>query len=350
MAMQTNSDREMIDISFCLPVYNVRPFLEDCLRSILHQNLEQHHITYEIFFVDDGSSDGSYEWLSDTAEQIPQMRVDRNEGNRGVSYTRNRMLREARGKYIWYVDPDDMLIRNVAPVFFRLAEEHGADVLQGNYIRVSEDAKESDEYVCSESIDAVDVRNTKKEAPRDKSGKTMRAIWAGLFLRSFLMDNHLTMNEKMIAQEDTLFCWEYSLKTQKVYKCDVVCYLYRQRTSSVMNSRTDERARKYYLSMVEMLRVYRSHLETGDFDDRDVLEEKIHHSKQNITMCLASIQDKAYVKQHLVALKKDGVYPYRFRAATLKIKPFYLGVLTYLLPLKPFFWLYHWAYMRKYRK
>lgn len=212
--MNTKAEQNTVDISFCLPVYNVRPFLDDCLDSILHQDMEKHGITYEILFVDDGSSDGSFEWLADMAGRIPQMRAERNPENKGVSYTRNRMTREARGKYIWYVDPDDMLIRNAVSVFFALAEKHQADVLLGNYIRVPEDAAEGDEYVCSENADAVEVRNTKREAPRDRSGRTMSAIWAGMFRKDFLLDNDLSMNENMVAQEDTLFYYEYGLQVR----------------------------------------------------------------------------------------------------------------------------------------
>lgn len=345
--MNTKAEQNTVDISFCLPVYNVRPFLDDCLGSILHQDMEKHGITYEILFVDDGSSDGSFEWLADMAGRIPQMRAERNPENKGVSYTRNRMTREARGKYIWYVDPDDMLIRNAVSVFFALAEKHQADVLLGNYIRVPEDAAEGDEYVCSENADAVEVRNTKREAPRDRSGRTMSAIWAGMFRKDFLLDNDLSMNENMVAQEDTLFYYEYGLKTQKVFKCDVECYLYRQRESSVMNTRNDQRARRYYRSMVEMLRVYRAHMSAGDFDDRAILEEKIHHSRQNVTQCLASIHDKAFIKEQMKGLKTEGVYPYPFRKAALKMRPWYLGFLTYMLPWKPFFWLYHYIYVAR---
>lgn len=343
-----NSDKS-VDISFCLPVYNVCSFLDDCLKSILNQHLEENYISYEIFFIDDGSSDGSYEWLLKRAEEIPQMRVEKNKVNKGVSYTRNRLAREAKGKYIWYVDPDDMLIRNVATMFYQLAEKCNADVLLGDYIRVSESTTESEDYSFSESIENINVKNTKKESPRDSSGKTMSAIWAGLFLKSFLLDNALTMNENMIAQEDTLFYYEFSLKTDKIYKCNVPCYLYRQRRASVMNTRNDQRATKYYLSMKEMLRVYQNHLDSNDFNDKEVLEQKIHHSKQNIAQCLASIGDKKYIKEQLKFLKEEKIYPYKFRKAALKMKPFYQGILTFMLPLKPFFWFYHYVYVNTHK-
>ena len=346
--MAANGDKT-VDISFCLPVYNVCSFLENCLRSILNQGWEENGLTYEIFFIDDGSSDGSYEWLTKRAETVPQMRVEKNEVNSGVSYTRNRLAREAKGKYIWYVDPDDMLVRNVVGTFYRLAESYQADVLLGDYFRVSENTAESGEYGFSGGVENVQVKQTKRESPRDPSGRTMSAVWAGMFLKSFLAENSLTMNENMIAQEDTLFYYEFSLKTDKVYKCNVPCYLYRQRSASVMNTRNDMRARKYYLSMLEMLRVYQNHLDIGDFDDKELLDQKIHHSKQNVTQCLASVKDRKYIETQMRILKSESIYPYKFRKTALKMKPFYLGLLTFLLPLKPFFWLYHYIYVNTHK-
>lgn len=334
-----------IDRSFCLPVYNVKSFIGDCLKSIRNQELERYNISYEIFCIDDGSADGSYEWLIDKSSEIPQLRVERNEANRGVSYTRNRLAREARGKYVWYIDPDDILIEDIAYKFFELAEENHADVLLGDYVRVSEEASLSDAQVYSEQKKAISIVNSNKLLPQDQNGKVMCAIWAGLFLREFIITNGLTMNEKMIAQEDTLFYYEFSLKSNKIYKCNLNCYLYRQRTSSVMHSHSDERTKKYYLSLVEMLRVYQEHLDSGDYDDVELLKDKIHHSKQNVAQYLASVRDKAYIKQQLKLLKEMQIYPYKFRKAALKSKPFYMGALTFLLPLKPFFWMYHFIYV-----
>ena len=341
---------EVCDISFCLPVYNVCSFLDDCLNSILKQKLESYNVSYEIFFIDDGSRDGSYEWLLDRAKNVPWLRVERNDANRGVSYTRNRLMKEARGRYIWYVDPDDMLIGDSAIILYNLAEKYKADVMLGNYIRVAENSTFGEEWTQSSDINEVDATNVKWKLPSDTSGKQMCSVCGGLFLKDFLLKNNLLMNEKMIAQEDTLFYYEFSLKSQRIYKCDAYCYLYRQRMSSVMHSHSDERSKKYYLSMLEMLRVYRKHLETGDFDDKAVLERKIHHSKQNVAQCLASVRDKKYIKEQFVILKKEKIYPYKFRKAALDTRPFYLGALTFMLPLKPFFWLYHFVYLKTHKK
>ena len=135
-----------IDISFCLLVYNVKPYLDDCLQSIVNQNLENSNISYEIYCIDDVSKDGSYEFLLDMTKKNPKLRVEKNEENKGVSYTRNRLMREAKGKYIWFVDPDDMLINKVVDKFYQYAEQYKVDIILGDYIRVEELTKTNEGY------------------------------------------------------------------------------------------------------------------------------------------------------------------------------------------------------------
>ena len=331
-----------IDISFCLPVYNVRPYIEDCIRSIICACDDT--IRYEILCIDDGSQDGSREFLETYASKDSRIRVVINEENKGVSFTRNRLVREAAGKYIWFVDPDDMLHSGVAKAFFRQAEIINCDILLGNYIRVPENAQFGQEYAPIEEGDCP--QKTDDFLPMDTNGRVMCAVWAGLFRRDFLIKSGLSMNEKMIAQEDTLFYYEFSLRTSEIYKWEKYCYLYRQRSSSVMNTHSDARTRKYYQSMREMLRVYMTHLEQNDYRDKDSLLRKIHHSQQNVAACLASIHDGKFIRSELKQLKKEKVYPFKLRKETLQGDyPFAQKVLTFLLPIEPFFWLYHFVYL-----
>lgn len=330
-------------LSFLLPVYNVKDYLEDCIQSIVQQDLEG--IEYEIICIDDNSTDGSYEYLLELAKKKQGITILKNAENKGVSYTRNRLIREAKGKYVWFVDPDDMVFKNAAKSFLYKAEEVNADILLGNYIRVEETTKGNADYVTNWDMIGTNPEQKKQYLPIDQHGKMMCSVCPGLFLRSFLLENNLWMNEKMIAQEDTLFYYEFSLKTKNVYKWEVPCYLYRQRKSSVMNTHNEERNKKYYISMREMLKVYIKHLENGDYTDLNVLERKIHHSKQNVVTCLAMIHDKKYIKSQLKLLRKEKSYPYKFRKEVFKSSDSFLRkVLIYLLPIKPFFWLYHFLY------
>ena len=70
-----------------------------------------------------------------------------------------------------------------------------------------------------------------------------------------------------------------------------------------MHSRSDERMKKYYFSMLEMLRVYKEHYDNKDYDNEKLLKDKILHSRQNVTTCLASIQDDLFVQEQFKIIK-----------------------------------------------
>ena len=130
---------EKIDISFCLPVFNVEKYLKECIKSIVSQC--QDNISYEILCIDDNSTDNSYHTLKDLQNNYPHIILYKNEENKGVSYTRNRLISLAKGKYIWFVDPDDMLYPNVVKLLYDEIEKNNENVILGNYINCDEDAK-----------------------------------------------------------------------------------------------------------------------------------------------------------------------------------------------------------------
>lgn len=83
-----------------IPTYNVRQHIHATIQSVLSQTYRD----FEILVIDDGSTDGTFKLLQEIND--PRLRLLRHE-NQGVSYTRNRGIREACGKYIAFLDGDD---------------------------------------------------------------------------------------------------------------------------------------------------------------------------------------------------------------------------------------------------
>lgn len=89
-------------VSFVLPVYKVRAYLERCVQSLLCQTYKD----FEIILVDDGSPDDSGKLCDELAARNNCIRVIHQE-NKGVSGARNTGIENAQGEYIIFVDPDD---------------------------------------------------------------------------------------------------------------------------------------------------------------------------------------------------------------------------------------------------
>ena len=89
-------------VSVVIPVYNVKPYLERCVNSVLRQTYKD----LEIILVDDGSTDGSGELCNDIATRDHRIRVIHQE-NQGLSGARNTGIQQATGEYIIFLDSDD---------------------------------------------------------------------------------------------------------------------------------------------------------------------------------------------------------------------------------------------------
>ena len=107
-------------LSIITPVYNTAKYLPACLDSLLDQGVS--YEDYEIILINDGSKDNSAEILDRYAAQYPNLRVVHKE-NSGVSATRNIALDMVQGDYIWFIDSDDFIERNVLPQIFRIIQE-----------------------------------------------------------------------------------------------------------------------------------------------------------------------------------------------------------------------------------
>lgn len=110
------------DLSIVIPVYNCKKYLEETIKSIENQN-NINEINYEIILSDDGSTDGS--------GQLCKKLVDKNNNilyfyheNKGVSFTRNEGMKNAKGKYILFLDSDDLLEENTIYENFNLFEKY----------------------------------------------------------------------------------------------------------------------------------------------------------------------------------------------------------------------------------
>jgi CDP-glycerol glycerophosphotransferase len=117
-------------ISVVLAVHGVEQYLPDCLDSVLGQQVAG----LEAIAVDDASPDRCGEILDARAGQDPRLRVVHLAESAGPGPARNRGLAEARGEYVWFVDPDDLLPDGALAAVAGVLAQHHPDVLLLDYL------------------------------------------------------------------------------------------------------------------------------------------------------------------------------------------------------------------------
>ena len=92
----------MKKLSILIPAYNVENYIEECVNSVLDLDTN-----YEIIIINDGSTDNTLKILN-KYKKYEYIKII-NQKNMGISRTRNNLLKEAKGKYIFFLDSDDFI-------------------------------------------------------------------------------------------------------------------------------------------------------------------------------------------------------------------------------------------------
>ena len=222
-------------ISVITSMYNMEKYVTDCLESLLAQTFQD----FEVLVADDGSTDNSVAVVSAFTPKfegrLKLIRMKKNTGFPGVP--RNEAMKVATGKYITFLDSDDLLTENALEYLYNVAEEKNAEVIHVERY-----------YTCDESGGNRQVTSFQKgpyvEEPTIEPENTgerinnfinFRFLWWGankLFRRDFLVKNGITF-PAITAWEDfaLLFC---SLLKAKIYvRVPEILYIYRQRDTSL---------------------------------------------------------------------------------------------------------------------
>lgn len=238
-------------ISVVVPVYNVAPYVERCLLSVMKQT----YPAAECIIVDDCSTDGSiarcqqliYEYKGDT-----RFTVIRHDRNRGLSATRNTGTDAATSGYIYYLDSDDEITSDcleklVAPVI----HDNRIEMVLGSF-RAS-----YSESIGKRSIKDHDMRFVKDELLKLDTNEDVRKwyysrkfswpdhVWNKLLKLSFVKENGLYNKEGQLF-EDLL--WTYYLMRYLNYVVFIpdVTYINYRRKGSIVTDTTFEKRLLHY--------------------------------------------------------------------------------------------------------
>lgn len=188
-------------LSFIVPIYNVEPYIERCLRSLEDQNIPMEQ--YEIICINDGSPDDSRGVVIQMQNEFKNIILIEQE-NQGVSVARNSGIDIAKGEYIVMVDADDFIKPNILKNKLSILEKNDLDIGFSGYIILNESFKE--EYAFDPVYDPNNVLSGIEYFNKFLRGKTEirepHSSCSHFFKTSYLNSNNLRYLAEVPFLED----------------------------------------------------------------------------------------------------------------------------------------------------
>lgn len=223
-------------VSIIIPVYQAEKYLRNTVESVLAQT----YFNWELILVDDGSTDLSGEICDNYSQKDARIKVI-HQLNAGQASARNVGINIAKGKYISFLDNDDLFYPDVIRTLVNNIEETDAEISSCSYISKNENGS----VIRTEHSSDLYVWNNFEAMQEFLSRETMDIyVWTKLYRKTFL-DKYLIRFELGRCDEDFLFNSMAFLYARSTVMQDVPLYLYIVRESSTSRTFPDLQFENY---------------------------------------------------------------------------------------------------------
>lgn len=235
---------QKLKITLIVPVYNVRRYLERCVRSIL----EQSYSVFEVLLIDDGSTDGSGELCDRLSFENDRVRTVHKE-NAGLGFARNTGLDNLLPEttHVMFVDSDDWLESGMVETFVRAIEDTGADCVLGGFTKRDGEGNPQFEFKLEDAVWEGEIL-AKRLVPRvcgsapEASDSIPMSACSSIFAKMNIDEHVLRFpSEREVISEDFVFKYKYLQTSSKVVTTSCVGYSYRTNLSSLSTSYRPDR-------------------------------------------------------------------------------------------------------------
>ncbi|MBD9074821.1 glycosyltransferase [bacterium] len=288
-------------ISIVIPVYNVKKYVERCLKSLINGIDKRNFV--EVIIVDDGSIDGS-EVVVDEYQNYSNFAIFHKK-NGGLSDARNYGLSKANGEYVIFIDSDDEVDSKLFGDLLDKILKSNSDVLLWDAKIINEESNiinaKDNEYYTHRGLVNMKVYDGISAISHQLNNHFdfVTTVWLGAYKKNFLIDNQLYF-EKGLLHEDELWTTKTLLLSQTVEYYNVPIYLYRQRSNSIMNSQV----KNFERNLKDIIYIYSNLFVYIDWKNLDLVFSK--KLKGNLS------------RRYLHSLSKFDAYKYKKQLKKIK--------------------------------
>lgn len=237
-------------LSILIPVYNVEPFIEECLESVMSQ-VEQ---DVEVLLLDDCSTDNSWSQMQTLAQRWPgRLRLLQHSSNAGLSAARNTMLEAAHGQYLWFLDSDDKLLPGSVKALANIVRTHAPDMVMCDFSVWRE--KPRLKHRIRGELHRRTFKGPAQQLQHDCSALLTGLLatgqmhaWSKISKRA-LWDSSLRFPPGRYF-EDLMTMPLLALRCQSYYYCATPWVAYRQRATSILSTMSLRKAEDQSASLI----------------------------------------------------------------------------------------------------
>lgn len=238
-------------VSVVVPIYNAERYLEESINSILEQTYDK----LQIILVNDGSTDNSWE-ICKKLEKDDSRITAVTQKNGGVSVARNKGMELATGEWMMFVDPDDILDKNIVSTLLN-ETTNSVDIVISSCYGFDNNGKKRAHFFAEDRTfkdDKLDLYLQLLEVSYGQTGELFTAIgvpWGKLYRRDFLKKYNLKFDPKLRRMQDNIFNMYAFYYANEIKYIDRPLYYYRLENISSFGKKNKRNFEKIFRPVIE---------------------------------------------------------------------------------------------------
>lgn len=305
-------------LSIIIAAYNVETFIEKCILSCYDNVLCD---SIEILVVDDGSTDETLNKILSFGKTIENLTVIEQK-NQGLGASRNIGLQTAKGKYVWMIDGDDYIERDILEIVLGNIKSD-FDLYCVNYNVSDESGK-----VLYQAYPQNYINTILSGSEYYKLNYEKNYTWQYIFRKNLFLEHHLVFKER-INMQDSEILPRILYYVRSVKYLDVIGYNYVQYQNSFTNTQDAGKRYKYFQSIIEVrnsLRQFAKSIETKNPELHLGTQKKLESLNQIVFNHLVFYRYKNEdFKKNIQLLKNADFFPVKSKVSG-KLKFIQFGI------------------------